>query len=204
MKQPKELIDLKRGFTAGIDAITQHVKDRWDTDKANALQGWRQGMRRLIESYHESAAVLGKTRRNGNGNLDGMDHGRLFGDVIVQNRFLDGMYTAMRDSDKWSDRNFTRARLYANAIQISYYEALGGNISDMLPVHPGEQSECGPNCACHWEIVRLDGRGNYDCTWVMANDKEHCPQCLSRSEQWNPLKIRNWMLETQLSASTTI
>jgi hypothetical protein len=42
------------------------------------------------------------------------------------------------------------------------------------------------NCKCNWRIVERDNE--WDCYWQLSN-AEHCPDCLSRAGNWNPLVI---------------
>jgi hypothetical protein len=50
------------------------------------------------------------------------------------------------------------------------------------------------HCHCAWDVVQLEGDGNYDCTWVMSA-VEHCQQCKQRSLDWAPLKVRGGIVQ---------
>jgi hypothetical protein len=42
------------------------------------------------------------------------------------------------------------------------------------------------NCQCRWEIV--DRGDHWDCYWRLGI-AEHCPDCVERARNWNPLTI---------------
>jgi hypothetical protein len=52
------------------------------------------------------------------------------------------------------------------------------------------------NCKCAWEIETLDKeKGNFNGTWVLDGQAQHCQTCLTRAEQWNPVRIRGGDLQ---------
>ena len=64
-----------------------------------------------------------------------------------------------------------------------------------LPAMPGDgTSQCLTRCRCSWDITKLEGDGNYDCTWVMS-DAEHCQTCRQRATDWAPLRVREGIVQ---------
>lgn len=89
-----------------------------------------------------------------------------------------------------------RAALYAKTarslLAVAQTLALGMPI---LPAYPRDgTTECLGNCVCAWHITKV-GPKDWDCRWVLESD-EHCPQCARRSHVWQPLHIRNGIIES--------
>lgn len=88
-----------------------------------------------------------------------------------------------------------RAALYAGAITALYWlvftQAAG---LPPLPAMPGVLTSCLTNCKCSWDIQTLAGNGNYDAHW-RTSALESCPQCLRREREFNPLQIRNGIIQ---------
>ena len=87
-----------------------------------------------------------------------------------------------------------RANLYLNAanatLQRSTAEAMG---IPELPAYPGDGStQCLTSDKCSWKFKKV--AGGWDCTWGL-HPAEHCPTCLARSHAWNPLRVRNGVIE---------
>lgn len=84
----------------------------------------------------------------------------------------------------------TRAGMYArSSTAIYWYEATDVD----LPAYPGDgSSECLTQCLCHWDMdTEEDEDGNTTAvlaTWVLDGG-EHCPTCIDRAAEWNPLRI---------------
>lgn len=95
-----------------------------------------------------------------------------------------------------------RASSYAGAIRRTFWriiERMRG--MPPLPFYPADRTRCMNNCRCRWEIVKLDGLGDWDCYWRrFALDS--CPTCLAREAACNPLRIRNFVVQPFPSAGT--
>lgn len=88
-----------------------------------------------------------------------------------------------------------RAVLYAGAIAALYWMAVARMMGmPPLPAQPGVLTRCHGNCKCSWDIQRLPGNGNFDAYWRLR-PAEHCPNCLRRAQEFNPLKIRNGIIQ---------
>ena len=63
-----------------------------------------------------------------------------------------------------------------------------------LPYEPGEGTSCGDDCRCRWQIaVRWSPEHNSNAsfvTWLTAGDKDVCPDCARRGQEWQDVFIR--------------
>ena len=89
-----------------------------------------------------------------------------------------------------------RAALYAGAITALFWAATARVLGlPLLPAMPGVLTSCLTHCHCRWDIIMLAGNGNYDCYWLIDYDVENCPECIRRSQEFKPLKIRNGIIQ---------
>lgn len=63
-----------------------------------------------------------------------------------------------------------------------------------MPAEPGVRTICRRNCKCSWQYVKLDGNGNWDCFWKRS-PVDSCETCIARERAFNPLKIRNGIIQ---------
>jgi hypothetical protein len=88
-----------------------------------------------------------------------------------------------------------RAALYAGALSALFWAATSRMLGlPELPAQPGVLTSCTSQCKCHWSIKKLDGDGNWDCRWILAI-AEHCPECVARSDAFDPLQIRGGIIQ---------
>ena len=64
----------------------------------------------------------------------------------------------------------------------------------ILPAMPGVRTSCHSNCKCNWDIRKLEGEGNWDCHWRISA-VESCDECLQRQRVFNPLQVRNFIVQ---------
>lgn len=102
--------------------------------------------------------------------------------------YADGFMDVLPDLTE--DAALARSASYTPAILRLFTEAQADTVPP-LPIYPGGADLiCGSFCKCHLNIVTKAGKGNFDVYWVLGK-AEHCPSCVSLSEQWNPLPIRD-------------
>ncbi len=87
-----------------------------------------------------------------------------------------------------------RSGLYAGAITTRYWTAHTRAQGLVLPAMPGVRTSCHSNCKCNWDIRKLSGDGNWDCYWRISA-VESCPECLQRQRVFNPLQVRNFIVQ---------
>lgn len=101
-----------------------------------------------------------------------------------------------RELDGLSNKQaIQRSSLYAGAITSRYWTAHTRALGlPQLPAMPGVRTSCMSNCKCNWNIIPLPGEGNWDCQWRVSA-VEHCEECLRRQDIFNPLEIRNGVIQ---------
>lgn len=160
------------------------------------LEQWKRAMRDEIRRYHLTAAILG---------AGGLALAGAAALLIARKR----MVMQTKYFNAWAEqiergvfpvdaaaRLRQRAGLYAGAGQATFTESLFAAMGmPTLPAYPRDgQTDCRNNCLCHWQVTKLEGRGNWDCKWVLGA-AEHCDQCPRRALVWNPLMIRNGVIQ---------
>lgn len=117
------------------------------------------------------------------------------GIVEAQSVFLRKWANDLRKETKHvASKIKSRAALYLNAANATLLIALTDSLGiPRLPAYPGDgSSSCRSNDKCTWKFQKVDG--GWDCYWTL-HPAEHCPECLARSEAWNPLRVRNGVIE---------
>jgi hypothetical protein len=104
-----------------------------------------------------------------------------------------------------------RARQFAADIKTPFW-GNGPVLVLPLPSMPSDGStqcsELHRRCNCKWDVHPVDlENGDFDVHWLLGPDADdiqidedvvlergHCQTCIIRSEDWNPIRIRNWTL----------
>jgi len=163
-------------------------------DERLTVQEWRLGMANEIADLHVAAYVVGA---GGVDNLDAEDFAVLNAKLNEQLDYLNAWAAELENGELPSLKALqARQNLYAGAANATLYEAQAQSVGlPALPAYPADgTSTCRTNDGCRWEIVRLEGSGNFDCYWRLS-PAEHCEICLERSRVWNPLKVRDGVIE---------
>lgn len=153
------------------------------------VEAWQQAFSETLARYHTAALLIGQ------GNAALTDAGRRYlgKTVEAQIKFLRNWAVEIQDEAQFRLGWNARAALYAQGIGQSYWK--GATKMLPLPAMPRDgTSQCLGNCTCSWEIVELDGDGNYDCTWRLGATERHCQTCPQRARDWAPLQIRDGRL----------
>lgn len=110
-------------------------------------------------------------------------------------RFLNKFRREIDNGSVSEAQALARVQQYAGSAVVAgergYQDAIG---LPLLPAQPKVRTACHRNCKCRWRIVKLDGNGNWDCYWQLS-PAEHCQTCLTRAERFNPLRIRNGVIQ---------
>lgn len=160
------------------------------------LSEWKTAMRDELRRYHLTNAIIGA------GGLALAGAGALLiaqSRTVAQIKFFNEWTNQIERGDFPIDaeaRLRQRATLYAGAGQATLDEAMGNAMGiPRLPAYPRDgQTQCMNNCKCRWEYTKLPGLGNWDCRWVMGV-AEHCQHCPRRAQVWNPLQVRNGVIQ---------
>lgn len=111
----------------------------------------------------------------------------------AQLEFLAAFRDEIKASSEWQNGWSARAQMYAESIKAPWWA--GATRDYPLPAMPGDgTTSCLTRCKCSWRIDELDGDGNADCYWIYGATEQHCQGCIERSQQWNPLQIRDGIL----------
>lgn len=154
------------------------------------VDAWQQDFSAALAKYHTAALLVGQ----GSADLSGRGRRYLAKTVEAQLRFLNNFAVEIHEAAEFKKGWNARAALYANGIGQSYWK--GATKMLPLPAMPRDgTSQCLGNCTCSWEIVELDGDGNYDCHWKLGPAERHCQTCPQRAADWSPLRIRNGRLD---------
>lgn len=149
---------------------------------------WQQLMDDLLARYHTAAYMAGR----GSSVLSQADLDTIANQVQVQLSFLDNFRLVISSTGEWQPAWNGRAEMYAESPTTTYWE---GKVGDLpLPAMPGQGTQCLSRCKCSWRIEPLDAaKGDYDAYWTLG-PADHCQTCLQRSEDWNPIRIRDGRL----------
>jgi hypothetical protein len=155
-----------------------------------SVDAWQQQMSAALARYHTSALLVGQ----GNETLTPQGRRYLGKAVQAQLKYLNNFAVEIQSAESFKPGWLARAALYAQGIGASYWK--GKTKFLPLPAMPRDgTSQCLSNCTCSWEIIELDGDGNYDCHWKLGATERHCQTCPTRARDWAPLKIRNGELQ---------
>jgi hypothetical protein len=159
------------------------------------LDEWHRAMETLIARYHAASFMAGQRSP-----LIGVtEEGYIYDYVNTQLGFLDNFALVIQSGAEWQAGWNARAEQYAKGIVSPYWK--GRTKILPLPAMPGDlTTDCGQNCACLWDVVTIDDqKGDYDCYWRLNASRviktEHCQECTLRARDWNPLKIRDGILQ---------
>lgn len=109
--------------------------------------------------------------------------------VAEQVDYLNGFLDQV-ERDGWNDaRDRPRLRMYGASVRQAYER--GATFGLPLPTVPGAgATRCLTNCKCRLRIRWLDEEElDADVFWLLGR-AEHCPDCVSLSQEWAPLRIR--------------
>lgn len=88
-----------------------------------------------------------------------------------------------------------RAKVYVPAI-VQTISTIATTGLPRLPYLPGDRRlACNGYCKCSIHIVRLEGAGDLDVTWVLGDADRHCPDCVRLAAEWTPLRIRGGIVQ---------
>jgi len=190
---PVRVGQIDRAAFAALETDLQAAFDSINAQFANGqidLTTWYNTMRGEIVRAHAQYAQLGK-----GAGLDAGDLERLNERIRRQWEFLNGWRDELAAGREMNvEAMQQRGRMYLDSAQASLWEASTAAAGmPILPAYPKEKSECRSNCRCYLRIEQT-GANSWHVFWRLR-PAEHCPQCLRRSEVWNPLRIENGVIQ---------
>ena len=139
----------------------------------------------LKQTYIDMYA-MGAGGRNGMSQRDWGKIGAMLKEQYGVNGYLGNLMRQINNGEISPAQANARLKMYINSANEALWK---GYTSDMppLPAYPGDGSTvCLTNCQCEWDIQPTDG--GFNCYWRLG-PSEHCPDCLQRAAEWNPLFI---------------
>lgn len=162
-------------------------------DEDISLDVWYARMSRAINANITAGRALAV---GGIANLDAQDRQSIELQTDEQLRYLNGFRRELADGNITPAQALARAQLYRGSAVIAYERAQQTALGlPLLPAQPKVRTACQANCKCRWDIQRLDGDGNWDCYWRLS-PVESCETCLTRGRVFNPLQIRNGVIQS--------
>jgi hypothetical protein len=172
---------------------------KWIADNPGPLSGIRRNgakakltedMLLSLETLMADAAFIGTGGRQ----LNDKQRAALRTAFDEQARYMRGFCAV---ADKMNEATAkVRARMYIPAI-LRVATLMGAAEPGLpeLPQTPGDgKTACKHWCKCSLDVKKLDGVGNFNVFWRLGQ-AEHCEDCMRLAAQWNPLRIRNGVIE---------
>lgn len=155
-----------------------------------SISGWLRLMSAEIRSYHLASAVIAS-----GGELTPLAREIALARIARELGFLRAFGADIESGVLPIDaeaRIRQRSKLYAGSGEATFEQTrlrvMG--LPD-LPAYPRDHStDCRSHCYCRWDIITLEGEGNYDAFWVHDPLQDNCEHCPRRAEAWFPLLIR--------------
>lgn len=184
------LLSIIAAFKQWAINLTESLRD----DRITVAQ-WYAGMEQIITRVHIAAMIEGLGVDEIPTNMMQV----IRNNVNFQLEYLDNFKDVIESSPDFINGWVNRSTLYGGSAKVSYWE--GKIVQEVgralpLPAMPGQGSQCLSSCGCDWRIETIDAeRGDYDAYWQLNPQKRpHCQTCLGRSEEWNPVRIRDGSL----------
>lgn len=150
---------------------------------------WEEEFAALIATYNQAALMLGLDSQS----LALAEFLYLTAIVRGQLDYLSNFALVIQSTPDFRDGWISRAAKYAQSIKTPYWQGA----VDMLPLPamPAQGTICQTNCGCYWDVEEVDAEsGDFDCFWRRGKN-DSCETCLEREAQWNPVRVRGWMLQ---------
>lgn len=178
----KVAVDLRDGFQerrrADVDALTRRL-----AEKEISVQAWEAEMTQALRQLFNAQWAYG---RGGLNAMTPADWDRAAELVEAQRVYLRAFAEDIASGRLSEAQINARARLYYGASRGAYERGRASAFNVRLPVHPGENSPCGANCACHWSL--RDAGETIEATWKRTAS-ESCSVCKQRARDYAPLVI---------------
>lgn len=153
------------------------------------VEQWQIDFLRLLAQY----LMLTMQRSVGTDNLT-ISQQQIISRVLrEQGVFLEGFARDVR-AEGWQKEYIDRARMYAESIREPFWRGLAGCIE--LPIYPSSpQLDCDGWCRCFLTIVWLDRQNCSANVFWHTTHTEASPDCVQLELKWNPLRIRNGVIQ---------
>lgn len=181
----KQMQDLREEFIVQQKAIMQsYVRSYLDGDIT--IRRLEINIQDTLRKTYTDMYAMGAGGRNGMSHRDWGRIGAMLKEQYGKDSYLQNLIGQVDRGEISPAQASARLNMYVNSANEALWK---GYTHDMppLPAYPGDGStQCLTNCQCSWEIVRVEG--GWNCYWRLG-PAEHCPDCLARARDWNPLFI---------------
>jgi hypothetical protein len=189
---PTDLTGYPDDFAALLKLYNDEVKALMDRLASNSITStaWRSEMAAMLSRYAQAARMLGADLLS----LAPADITELSSWLDEQLKYLDGFETVIKTAEDYNTAWLPRAEMYGASTYTQYWE---GKVGDLpLPAMPAQGTNCKSGCKCGWDIQWISREnGDADAYWRLDQSAQHCQTCLTRSEMWNPVRVRNGDLQ---------
>lgn len=184
------------------DAIVQRIEQRFASRAQTITQSYYDGEISLDAWYRQMARAINANITASRGvavggldNLTAQDLQAIELQTDEELRYLNRFRRDIESGSVSQAQALARAQQYGGSGFITYERGLQDLIGlPLLPAQPKVRTECRRNCKCSWDIQQLEGNDNWDCYWRLS-PAEHCDTCLTRARTFNPLRIRNGIIQ---------
>jgi hypothetical protein len=190
---PQDTTGYPPDFASLLDNYNRELKALMARLEGGTLTpvAWRRSMERLLAKYASAGRLLGSGLSNLNPrDLVAVAKWLKDSQLPYLNQFGEVIAAAAEYNPAW----LPRAEMYGASTYSQYWEGKTDGLA--LPAMPAQSCQCHSNCLCSWEIQWIDEeKGDADCYWRLDSQAKHCQTCLTRAEQWNPVRIRGGDLQ---------
>lgn len=111
-------------------------------------------------------------------------------EIRKQFNYLAEFVRQLNESQISEGEIFNRVDLYMESAGASFWRSVS---PVELPAYPKDgTTQCLSNCGCHWVFdYVMDSFGNHVAVlayWTLG-ELEHCPDCVQRHDEWNPIRV---------------
>jgi hypothetical protein len=161
-----------------------------------SISAYELAMRQEIKYLHTNALIIAYGGERGA--ISFAEWGRLGGHLRTQYAYLhryteavqqNALGALMGQNKPFSEKYLAnRGKLYGGAARASFYRGLA---MGLLPQVPGDgQTICLTSCQCELVFETDDDYpGLLLVFWKMTPGADHCADCVSLQEQWNPYEL---------------
>lgn len=180
----KQMVDLRDAFIEAQKETSRKLATqlaKGDIDMGR----WLADSRKTIKTTFVDEYCLA---HGGRGTMTQADWGRVGAMVKKQYGYFQKFAEDVQDGISEA-RLVQRAQMYVDAGTQAFERGRSESLGiPQLTQYPGDgQTRCLTNCKCHLEYEQRDD-GVWEVTWSLGV-AEHCPDCVSLSQRWNPLVV---------------
>ena len=181
----QKMQDLRVEFMETQKSIITNLITQYHDKDINIFQ-FEQGVKDVLKKTYIDMYSMGAGGRNNITQSDWGKIGAMLKEQYGKDGYLKGLLGQVANGEISHAQANARLKMYVNSANESLWKGFAKDLPP-LPAYPGDGSTvCLTNCQCEWEIQEAEG--GFNCYWRLGA-AEHCPDCLLRADEWNPLFI---------------